>query len=371
MGAACGASIVVTTSVVHPPSLEESHLDATIARNRRFLSDLFAGPFRGHAIIMDPEPHPQPFPGDFAVSDEPLAEWLPSILRHYEAQLQLLEALGHDAVPTARLGTGTGLFASAFGCPVHIYPDSPAAARPLVFSADEADRLAAPTLDTPALARVFEMGEMVRARLGPDVPISVPDIQSAFDIAALVWNKEDFYVAAMQQPDSVKRLVDKCQALLMLFFAEFKRRFTSVNLCHCPNAWAPPELGVWLSEDEAGSMSVRMFEEFCLPNLNDLSDTFGGLFVHCCAAADHQYASFKKIRNLRGLNRVFQSPGARPAIEAFSGQAVLMMAWIDEATANALLDMALPDTRFLFNMPAQPLDDARRTYERLRLRCQR
>lgn len=177
-------------------------MDATIARNRRFLSDLFAGPFRGHAIIMDPEPEPQPFPGDFAVSDRPLADWLPSILRHYEAQLRLLDALGHDAVPTARLGTGTGLFASAFGCPVHIYPDSPAAARPLVFSADEADRLAVPTLET------------------------------------------------------------------------------------------------------------------------------------------------------------------------FSGKTVLMMAWIDEAAANALLDMALPDTRFLFNMPAQSLDDARRTYERLRRRCQ-
>ena len=344
-------------------------MDAAIARNRQFLSDLFAGPFRGHAIIMDPEPAPQPFPGDYAVSDRPLADWLPAILRGYEAQLELLEKLDHDAVPTARLNTGTGLFAAAFGCPIHIYPDSPAAARPLVRSAEEADRLPEPNFDAPTLRRVFEMAELVRARLGPEAPISVPDIQSAFDIAALVWNKEDFYAAAVQHPDAVKRLVDKCQALLKQFFAEFIRRFGNVNLCHCPNAWAPPELGVWLSEDEAGSLSPRMFEEFCLPNLNDLSETFGGLFVHCCATADHQYAGFKKIRNLRGLNRVFQSPGPRPAIEAFSGQAVLMMAWIDEACANALLDMALPDTRFLFNMPAQPLDDARRTHERLRLRC--
>ena len=340
-------------------------------RNRGFLADLFAGPFRGHAVIFDPEAQPAELPGDFAVSDRPLQDWLPRILRHYADQVQLLEALDHDAVPTARLNTGTGIFAAAFGCPIHIYPDSPAAARPIVFSAEEADRLPTPGLDSPALARVFEMARLARERVGPDVPVSVPDIQSAFDIAALIWNKEDLYVATKQTPAAVKRLVDKCQTLLKRFFTEFKREFPNCNLCHCPNAWAPPELGVWLSEDEAGCMSVPMFEEFCLPNLNDLSDAFGGLFVHCCATADHQYPSFQKIHTLRGLNRVFQSPGARPAIEAFSGRTVFMMAWYDEATVNSMLDMALPGTRFLFNMPAQPLDEAKRCYERLRRRCPR
>jgi hypothetical protein len=118
-------------------------------------------------------------------------------------------------------------------------------------------------------------------------------------------------------------------------------------------------------------MSVASFEEFCLPSLVDLSVTFGGLFVHCCATADHQYASFKKIPNLRGLNRVFQAPGPRPAIEAFSGQTVLMMAWIDEEKVREMVGMALSNTRFLFNMPAKPLDEAKRTFERLRSLCPR
>ena len=112
-----------------------------------------------------------------------------------------------------------------------------------------------------------------------------------------------------------------------------------------------------------------MFEEFCLPSLADLSRRFGGLFVHCCAAADHQYAGFRKIPNLRGLNRVFQAPGPRPAIEAFSGHTVLMVAWTSEPGPYDMLDMARPGTRFLFNMGAQPLDEARGTFERLRARC--
>jgi len=179
------------------------------------------------------------------------------------------------------------------------------------------------------------------------------------------------FIATITHPDAVKRLVDKCQRLLKAFFDAFIRDVGECNLCHCPVAWAPPELGVWLSEDEAGSLSSSMFDEFCLPTLIDLSQTYGGLFVHCCANADHQYRNFARIPNLRGLNRVFQAPGPRPAIEMFSEKTVIMVAWTSEHKVYEMLDMALPETRFLFNMGAQPLEEARRTYDRLRERCPR
>jgi len=114
-----------------------------------------------------------------------------------------------------------------------------------------------------------------------------------------------------------------------------------------------------------------MFEEFCLPNLVELSERYGGLFVHCCATADHQYGSFKQIPRLRGLNRVFQKPGPGPAIKAFAGQTALMVAWTDEEGVGKMLDLALPESRFIFNMPGQPLDEAKRTLDRLRERCAR
>ncbi len=348
-------------------------MDSRTERNRRHLADLFAGPFPGHAIIMDPAPRENEMQrfGDFTLPDLPLADWLPHILRRYEDRLRWHDALDDHSVPYVPLNTGTQLFAAAFGCPVHVYDDSPPAAMPLVTSAEEADRLPVPSVDAPPLARWFEMARLVRERVGPEVPIGVPDIQSAFDIAALIWRKQDLYVASKTHAEAVKRLVEKCQALLVRFFDAFLREPGEINLCHCPVAWAPPELGAWLSEDEAGAMSVRMFEEFCLPSLIELSERYGGLFVHCCATADHQYGSFKKIPNLRGLNRVFQKPGPGPAIQAFSGprRAVLMVAWTVEEDVVRMLDMALPDTRFLFNMPGQPLDESKATLERLRERC--
>ena len=321
--------------------------------------------------MVSPQFDEIPMPSDVAGSDRLVEEWAPHLIGMYETRLRYHEELGDDSVPYASAHTGTQVFAAAFGCPVHIYPDSPTIALPCVTTADEADRIDLPAIDAPPLDRVWRAAEMMRERLGPDVPIGVPDIQSALDIAALIWRKEDFLLALLETPDAALGLIEKCRQLLTAFLVEFKRRLGEVNYCHCPYAWARPELGVWLSEDEVGAISTEMFEQFALPSLTQLSETFGGIFMHCCATADHQYDNFKRVPNLRGLNRVFQEPGARPAIEAFTPDTVLMLAWYDEQKINETLDLALPETRFLFNLSACPIDEAKPAFERLRERCPR
>lgn len=347
-----------------------------IERNKQFLTDLFNGPFRGHAIIFNSTPVPGPETPDgtgFALSTLPVSRWLPQTVESYRSCVARLDVLDHDEVPCVRLGSNTGVFAAAFGCQFARVEGSAPFTLHVVESAEEADRLPEPHWrNSRCLVRFFELATLVRRELGADAPIAVPDIQSPFDIAALVWKKEDLFMAILENPDAVKRLVAKCQRLLTGFLQEFLHEFSNVNLCHCPNTWAPSRLGCSLSEDEVGSLSVEMFEEFCLPSLVEMSREFGGLFMHCCANADHQYASFKKIPNLRGLNRVFQyPPGPRPAFEMFSGQTVFMQAWKPEETIYHYLDLALPTSRFLFNLDPMPLDEAKRSLERLRTRCPR
>jgi len=224
----------------------------------RYLTDLFAGAFPGHAIVMDHGAIDVPSPGDFAISDRPVEDWVAHYVAQYEARVAYHEALGDDAVPYVNLTTNTGVFAAAFGCPMHEYAAAtPAAARPVVTTAAEAEALGEPSLEAPTLARIFAMAERMRRELGDVVPISVPDIQSPFDIAALIWNKEDFFVALHTDPDAAKRLIDRCTRLLTRFLVEYKARVGNVNMCHCPNAWAPPDLGIWLSEDEAATYSER------------------------------------------------------------------------------------------------------------------
>jgi len=342
-------------------------------RNRKYLADLFAGPFPGHALLYVPPAVPRDELGDYTLSDRPVREWVPYYVKDYQDRVHSLEVLDDDSVPYVYLITHTGLFAAAFGCPIHIYHglDTNPAARPILQTPQQADLLPQASLGTPLFERFFDLARLLRQELGPDVPLSVPDLQSPFDIAALIWEKLSFYTAMLDHPDSIHRLVDKTHHLLKSFLLTFKAEFPNGILAHYPSTWAPPELGCWLSEDEVGAFNQAMFEQFCLPSLADLSNTFGGLFMHCCANAEHQYAGFKKIPNLRGLNRNFYDLSPKRAIDAFSGQTVLMMAGTAEEKLHEMLDLAHPDTRFLFVIDYFSLEEVKPLYERLRLRMPR
>jgi hypothetical protein len=349
-------------------------LEAFIARNKHFLADLFAGPFHGHGIIAPVVGENPGWAPDFTCSDHPVSEWVPWAVRNYRLWCEQLQVLGDDSVPYVSVTTGTQVFAAAFGCQVYCSQDTNPSARPLVWTAEEADRLVEPPCDAPPLDRVFEFAERVRALAGPQVPICVPDIQSPFDIAALIWNKADLYSAMYENPGAVKRLVDKCHHLLEAFLKEYVRRSSPVNLIHYPTFWAPNELGCSLSEDEAGNMSTAMFEEFCVPSLVDLSRAFGGMFVHCCATADHQHSSFLRIPRLRAMQRNFgeiQGADPRRTVADFSGRCVLPVVGVEEDWIVQILRLARPDTRFLFVLPARPLEELQPIYARLCALCPR
>ncbi len=139
--------------------------------------------------------------------------------------------------------------------------------------------------------------------------------------------------------------------------------------CHCPGHWVPPELGPWVSNDEVGIMSAEMFEEFCLPELNDLADTFGGLAMHCCADAEHQFSGFRKIRNFYGFNRVEARRGYLPLLEHFvgPGSPVHCLAWVADDVIEQLVTRAPAGTRFIFVKMGGDDDEATLWLERKRM----
>jgi len=347
-------------------------LEILIDRNRQFITDLYAGrATRPGFICLPPAQNVLGELGDFTTSDKPVSQWVPQVVENYHHQQALLQALGDDNVPVATLSTGTHIYAAAFGCRVHIYGDSPAAARPLVETAEQADRLKVPDIWTsPSLYRVFELGQAVRKELGQDVPLGGPDVQSGLDTACLIWRKQDLFCAMMDPSgkDSVKRLVGKCSDLLIRFLSELRREFPTHNPCHCPGVWAPPRLGPWVSNDECGSLSVAAFEEFGLPELVELSRRFGGIGMHCCADAEHQFPTLARIPGLYGFNRVAARRGYGPILDhlAGPGSPVHVLAWIDEAQIADLLARTPRGTRFIFVRFDTSPDQGRAWLERVR-----
>lgn len=342
--------------------------------NRRFLDNLFRrGPFERHGLVLAPDRLPvwHLGDGDYTLSSRPVRDWLPWVVENYRRDVELLEKVPHDGVPYAKLGTGTQIYASAFGAPAHLFEKDNPAAAPIAFSSEDADRIEEPDLlSCRGLVRIFELAGLVERELGKDVPLGPPDMQTGFDTACLLWDKSSLYLAMADEEEraSVHRLTAKCARLLKRFLAELRRQFPQMSPLHCPHVWCPPDLGPWISNDECGAISVEAFETFALPELIDLSLSFGGLGMHCCASAEHQFESFRKIPGFYGFNRVQARQGWETILEPFGGPdgPVHVIAWIEEADMARLVRTAPPGTRFIFNRFGSDVDEAQAWLERAR-----
>jgi hypothetical protein len=262
-----------------------------------------------------------------------------------------------DAVPFVRMLTGTHIYAVCFGATPHFYPDNNPYAEPCVADPSVADRLAAPKVENcRPLMRVLELAAAVRREVGADVTFGPPDMQTGFDTACILWDKTDLLCSMVENPEAVKRLAGKCGQLLVDFIALYRREFPQTTFGHCPSTWTPPDCGPWVSNDECGVMSPEMFEEFCLPELVALSNRFGGLGMHCCANAQHQFALFRRIPNFYAFNRVPTGVGWEKdnALEELGGAGgpVMVPGWCSPEDVGTLVRKAPPGTRLIFNSAA-------------------
>jgi len=342
-----------------------------IGRNKEFIRGLYAGMASRPAWIWHPPGPAMTGDRDYSLGLRPMEELLPDRVRFYREQVEWAERLDCDLVPIAHLITGTQLMAQAFGCDVHLDDATLPCARPLVFDAAGALRVKKPRVeDCACLMRVFEMARLLQRELGTDAPLAPCDMQTGFDTACLVWDKNDIFIAMLEEPEAVEALAESCAALLREFLVLFRREFPTLSPCHCPTAWAPPELGPWVSNDECGAFGVEMFERFCLPELVALSETFGGVGMHCCADAEHQFPSFRKIPNFYAFNRVEARRGYLPVVEHWGAAGrsgpVFSQAWMAPEKVGELLRHSAPGMRWSFTYSAGSLEDAKAGMDEVR-----
>jgi hypothetical protein len=349
------------------------HSSSRLERNKALHRELFTrAPFTRHAFVAQAPMQPIWQVGDYTTSEKPIADFVGSIVDDYRRWVGLSDAIEDDAVPHPRLMTGTHLYAVCFGAKPHFYPDNNPYVDPFVTTAAAADRLSEPKLENcRPLMRVLELAAAVRRELGTGVTLGPPDMQTGFDTACILWDKTDLLCAMVENPDAVKRLAGKCARLLQQFVAAFRREFPESTFGHCPSTWTPPELGPWVSNDECGIMSQSMFEEFCLPELTELSAAFGSVGMHCCANAQHQFGLFRKIPNFYAFNRVPTGVGwdGDNALDELGGPQgpVMVPGWVSPADVGVLLRKALSGTRFIFNSGAfEKADEARRWLDEAR-----
>lgn len=276
--------------------------------------------------------------------------------RKYQIMLDRLTWLEDDSLPFLDVYTGTELFADAFGCKVHYPADNMPFALPLVHTADEVRRLQTPGLDCAPIARVMRIARELYQRSEGKALLRLPDIQSPMDIAALIWDKESFYPAMLEEPEAVEELAGKVGSLLTAFldawFAEFGPEF----IAHYPDYYMP--CGITLSEDEVGAVSQAMFRRFFLPELSALSLRYGAIGMHCCANSRHQWELFKKIQNLKLLNLIQPAEVIREAYPFFNTSVAHLHFPIYQGPIWTWASQFPAEYRMVFDAPAASREEA-------------
>ncbi|MFW5776608.1 MAG: hypothetical protein ACOCZB_04895 [Spirochaetota bacterium] len=307
--------------------------------------------------------------GDYSSGTLALERAKEQILADYELQQECHERLGDDAVPYAKMITGTQLMAHAFGAEVEQLPDQMPFARPIVADAEGAKSIRAPRVeDARPLMRVRELADSLTATLGPEVPLGPPDMQTGFDTACLLWAKDDLLVSLYDEDAAavVEWLAGECAALLAEFLAALRDQFPQMSPCHCPTVWAPPEMGPWVSNDESGTIGREHYDRFCHPELVSLSERFGGIGTHCCADAEHQFSRFQETPDWYAFNRVAGQKGYGSLCEHFPAEApapALVFGWVGEEDQRMLEDHFGRDGRLIFHRSFPTYDEAARWLE--------
>jgi len=245
-------------------------------------------------------------------------------LNMYKSMADEVEDVDDDKIPFLAPYTATEIFARAFGCKVQYPENDMPFAVPFVYNAKEAAKVKYPDLkNSPPVTEIFEIADQLR-NSAPGALMQLPDIQSPLDISALIWNKEDFFVAMYEDPEAVKELVSMVEKFLMEFLDLWYERYGTDFIAHHPDYYMPN--GVTFSEDEVGAVSSDMFKEFSLGSLNRLADRYGLTGMHCCADSMHQWENFKLIKNLKliNLNLTHTPENFQKAYKYFQGVCVQM-----------------------------------------------
>jgi hypothetical protein len=290
-------------------------------------------------------------------------------VRRYEIARAQAEWLHDDFVPYLDNLTGTEIFGEAFGCPVERPDHTMPFSRPVVHAPAEADRVPEPRVEDTPLAYLFDLADEMRRRAGPDAPLTLVDMQSPMGITAEIWEKGDLFCSMIDAPEAVKSVAAKVKRLLIAFHDRWLERYGRAFVAHCPDY--PMDGGITLSEDEVGSVNADLFEEFFLQDLVDLSNRYGGIGIHCCACARHQWRHFARVPNLRLLNLSGQATKKTDpaylddAYRFFGPRTAQMHESFRPDELKDGLPCASPGSRIVYQVEVETKDEALRACDRM------
>jgi len=232
-----------------------------------------------------------------------------------------------DFVPTLCPALGVIGIPSAFGCEVVWWEKDFPAVRPCMGGdAMAVYDLKKPSVTDGELGRILRYTEYFATETDGLYPIRLADIQGPLDSATLIFGHNNFLTAMYSHPREVHHLLQMVTDLTIAFAKAERELVRTLGTEFVPTMfqpWMPDGLGISVSNDECALISAAMHDVFSVPYLNQISEEFGGIYVHSCGRWVHQIPSLKKVHNLRGLEFGASEAPFEPVLKEFGGRTLL------------------------------------------------
>jgi hypothetical protein len=232
-----------------------------------------------------------------------------------------------DFVPCLCPAFGVVNIPAAFGCEVVWWEDNFPSVKPLALGGPaKVYDIPYPNLSSGEMGRILEYTRHFIEKTEGRIPIRLTDIQGPLDSAALIMGHTEFFTALRTHPWEAHHLLQMVTDFTIACAKAQRGIVRGAGVEFVPSLfqpWIPDGFGISVSNDACVMISAEEHDEFGIPYLNEISDAFGGIYIHSCGNWLHQIPSLTKVRGLRGLEfGVSETPFA-PVAEYFDARVVL------------------------------------------------
>ncbi|MBN1446050.1 MAG: hypothetical protein JW957_08095 [Candidatus Omnitrophica bacterium] len=136
--------------------------------------------------------------------------------------------------------------------------------------------------------------------------IAPPDMQGPAGNAILAVKQEDFFVGMYTEPELVHKLLRLCTDIILTVLEIYRKEFGDAFVpVTWPHIWLPEGRGITLTQDSLPLLSPKLYREFELPYVQEISRKTGGVFMHCCGQFEHNLNEVKDISVLLGIDQSY------------------------------------------------------------------
>jgi len=238
--------------------------------------------------------------------------------------LRIMELPG-DTIPVFWPDMGTIALASVFGGDILRESESDLNwIKPVFSSLEEAVTIEMPDVLSGQVKVEFDRCRRWRDMTKGKWPVSPPDMQGPVSIASMLIDQSELIVGMYEKPDIVKRILRVCADVILEVLKIYEMEFGEA-LAHStwPHVWFPRDFGMMLTQDSIPSLSPRLYEEFELPLVKELSEKAGGLYIHCCGVFEYALEGLKQVPNIIGIDHAYPHSRAEVIIEKLGVQTVI------------------------------------------------